>query len=51
MRSYGSMICRYFYIGVTDFMFKGKSLADFIHLFSAHDFETNDKVTLNYFLN
>ena len=36
------MMCGYFYIGFTDFILKGKNLANFINLFLPHDFEKND---------
>ena len=32
-----------------DFMFKGKSLTDFMNLLSPHNFRKNDKVILNDF--
>ena len=48
IHTYESILSGYFCIGYIDFMFKGKSLAN---LFSQHDFEKNDKVILNYFLN
>ena len=38
-------------IGFADYMFKGKSLIRFTSLFSPSNFEDNDKVILNYFLN
>ena len=35
--------------GFIDFMFKGKSLTDFMNLSSPHNFRKNDKVILNDF--
>ena len=32
-------MCGYFFIGLTDFMFAGKTLIDFTSLFSPYDFE------------
>ena len=32
MQAYDSIMCRYFCIGFIDFLFKGKSLADFTNL-------------------
>ena len=42
---------KYDCIGFADYMFKGKSLIRFTSLFSPSNFEDNDKVILNYFLN
>ena len=44
-----SIMCRYFYIGFNDFMFKGQSLLDYTSLFSPKKQEKNDKITLKYF--
>ena len=44
-----SVMCEYFCIGFIDFMQAGKKLTDFTNLFSHHDFDTNDKLTLSYF--
>ena len=44
-----SIMCGFFYIGFTDFMFAGKSLIDFTSLFSPYDFKENDKIILNCF--
>ena len=41
-------MCGYFCIGFIDFMSKGKSLSDYINLFSPNDYEKNDKITLKY---
>ena len=39
IQSYDSVMCRYFCIGSTDFMFKGNSLTDLTNLFSPNNFE------------
>ena len=44
-----SIMCGYFCIGFTDFMFAGRSLIDFTSLFSPYDFKKNDKIILSYF--
>ena len=44
-----SIMCGYFYIGFIDFMLAGKTLIDYTTLFSPHDFDKNDQVTLSYF--
>ena len=45
---YDSM-CGYLCIGFINFMFNGKSLTDYINLFSSNDFNKNDNVILKYF--
>ena len=42
-------MCGYFCIGFIDFMLKGKSLLDYTNLFSANDYDKNDKIKLKYF--
>ena len=42
-------MCGYFCIGFINFMFNGKSLADYTNLFSPNDFKKNDVITLKYF--
>ena len=42
-------MCGYFCIGFIDFMLKGKSLLDYVNLFSPKDYENNDKIILKYF--
>ena len=43
-------MCGYFSIGFIDFMLSGKTLIDFISLFSSNDFEKkNDCIVLKYF--
>ena len=51
IQAYDSRTCRYFCIGFIDFMFKGKSLAEYTNLFSPNDFKKNDDTILNYFMN
>ena len=41
----------YYCIGFTDYMLKGNSLTDFTNLSSPNNFEKNDDIILNYFLN
>ena len=49
MQVYDSIMCGYFYIGLIDFMLKGKSLLDYTNLFSSNEYEKNDKIILKYF--
>ena len=51
IQNYDSIMCGYFCIGSIDYMFKGKSLADYTNLFSPNNFKKNDDIILNYFLN
>ena len=44
-----SVMYSYFCIGFIDFMLAGKKLANFMNLFSPHDFEENDEIILRYF--
>ena len=44
-------MCRYFCIGFTDFILKGKSLLDYTNLFSPNDYEKDDKIILNILIN
>ena len=44
-----SITCGYFCIGFIDFMLKGKSLLDYVNLFSPNENEKNDKIILKYF--
>ena len=37
IQAYDSVMCRYFYIGLIDFMVKGKRLTDFTSLFSPNN--------------
>ena len=41
-------MCKYFSIGFIDFMLKGKSLLDYINLFSLNEYEKNYKI-IKYF--
>ena len=49
IQAYHSIMSRYFCIGFINFMFNGKSLTDYINLFSPIDFNKNDDIILNYF--
>ena len=49
IQAYDSITCEYFCIGLIDFMLKGKSLFEYINLFSPNDYEKNDKIILKYF--
>ena len=51
IQNYDSIMCDYFCIGFIDYMFPGKSLTDYINLFSPNNFKKNDDVLLNCFLN
>ena len=44
-------MCGYLCIGFIDFMFKDKSLTDFTNLFIPNNFQKNDDIILDYFLN
>ena len=46
---YNSVVCGYFSIGFIDFMLKLKSFLDYTNLFSADDYENNDKIILKHF--
>ena len=46
--AYDSIMYGYFCNGFIDSFFKGKTLTDFTNLFLAHNFKSNDKVTLDY---
>ena len=50
-QNYDSFMCGYFCIGFIDYMFKGRSLTNYTKLFSRNNFEKNDDIILNYFLN
>ena len=49
LQAYDSIMCGYFCIKFTNFMFNGKSLVDFTNLFSPHDFKKNDKIIKDLF--
>ena len=50
-QAYDSIMHGYFCIGFINFMFRGKSLAEYTNLFSPNDFKKNDDTILNYFMN
>ena len=50
IQAYDSIMCGYYCIGFTIFMFKGNSLTDFTDFFSEDNFKENDDILLNYFL-
>ena len=43
IQAYDSIMYGYFYTGFIEFMLKGKGLLDYTNLFSANDYEKNDK--------
>ena len=51
IQAYDSVMCRYFYIGFIDFIFKGKTLTEYTNLFSPNNFEKSDDIILKYFMN
>ena len=51
IQAYDSIMCGCFCIGFVNFMLKGKSLTEYINLFSPNDFKKNDDTILNYFMN
>ena len=51
IQAYDSTMCVYFCSGFIDFVFKGKSLTEYMNHFSANDFKKNDDTILNYFMN
>ena len=50
IQAYDSIMCGYFCIGFIDFMLKGKTLTEYINLFSPNNFKKNDDIILNYFM-
>ena len=44
-------MCGYFCIIFIDFMLPGKTLTEYTNLFSPNDFNQNDNIILNYFMN
>ena len=44
-----SILWGYFCMGFIHFMLKGKSLLDYVNLFSPNEYEKNDKIILKYF--
>ena len=49
IQAYDSIMRAYFCIGFMDFMLAGKTLIEYINLFSPNNFEKND-IILNYFM-
>ena len=41
-------MCGYFCIGFIDFMVQGRSLLDYKNVFSANEYEKNDKIILRW---
>ena len=46
-----SVMCGYFFIGIIDFMLKGKTLTEYTNLFSLNNFKKNEEIILKYFMN
>ena len=44
IEAYDSIMCGYFCVGFINFMLKGKSLLEYINLFSPNDYEKDDKI-------
>ena len=51
IQAYDSIMCGYFCIGFINFMLAVKTLTDFTNIFSPNNFEKNDNMILNYFIN
>ena len=49
IHAYDSIMCRYFCIGLIDFMLASQTLTDINNLFSPRSFKKNDEIVLNYF--
>ena len=50
IQAYDSIMCRYFCIGFIYLMLlKGKSLLQYMNLFSPNDYKKNDKIKVKYF--
>ena len=49
IQAYDSIMCGYFCIGFSDFMFAGKKVTDYTNLFSPYDYKKNGNIILNYF--
>ena len=49
IQAYDSIMFGYSCIGFIYLMLKGKSLLDYTNIFSANDYEKNDKIILKYF--
>ena len=50
IQAYDSIICGYFCIWFIDFIFKGKTLTEYTHLFSPNNLKKNDYIISNYFM-
>ena len=50
IRAYDSIMCGYFCIGFSNYMFAGKTLTDYTNIFSPNDFKKNDDIILNHFM-
>ena len=44
-----SITCRFYCIAFIEYMLLGKTLFDYINLFSPNDYKKNDKIISNYF--
>ena len=51
IQAYDSIMCRYFYIRFIDFLLEGKTLTKYTNLFSPNNFNKNDDIIVNYFMN
>ena len=51
IQAYDSIMCRHFCIEFTDFMLKIKPLTEYTNLFPPNNFNKNDDITSNYFMN
>ena len=49
MQVYDSIFCGCFCIGLIKFVFKGKSLSEYINLFSPNKYKKNEKIISKYF--
>ena len=50
IQAYDSRMCGYFCIGFIGFMLAGKTLTEYVNLFSPNNFKKNDDMILNYFM-
>ena len=50
IQAYDSRMCGYFCIGFIGFMLAGKTLTEYVNLFSPNDFKKNDDMILNYLM-
>ena len=48
IKTYNSIMCGYFYFEINDLMLKGKSLLEYISLFSPAEYKNSDKIILKY---